>query len=248
MTVSSPGGFIRGVSPSNIITHPAEPRYPSLAEAAAALGIAEREGVGVDMMIRYMLAAGLPPPDFGEIEGPYVRVSLFGGPPDPAMLHYIGQAEPAVSGSDVDLLLILDHSIRRGWIDSSSASPLLHRSEAGSEAALRRVSGVSSGGRPIIAPVDGAPGEHPPAYRLSNHGREAFSHRTAPARTPEGREALLLDWARRRGRVSSTEAADLAGVTVPYAGKLLTDLARRGLLAGSRPNGRGRGFHYLPID
>ncbi len=247
MTVASPGGFIRGVSPSNIITHPAEPRYPSLAEAAAALGIAEREGVGVDMMIRYMLAAGLPPPDFGEIAGPYVRVGLLGGPPDPVMLRYIDQAEPGVSGADVDLLLILDHSIRRGWIDPGSAAPLLHRSEAESEAALRRVSRVSSSGRPIIVPVAGAPVDHPPAYRLSNHGRKAFTHRTAPARTPEGREALLLDWARRRGRISSTEAADLAGVTVPYAGRLLADLARRGLLAGSRPNGRGRGFHYLPV-
>lgn len=248
MTVTSPGGFIRGVSPSNIITHPAEPRYPRLAEAAAALGLAEREGVGVDMMIRYMLAAGLPPPDFGEIDGPYVRVNLFGGPPDPAMLRYINEAEPSISGSDVDLLLILDHSIRRGWIDPGSAAPLLHRSEAETDEVLHRVSRVSSGGHPIIVRVDGAPVDHPPAFRLSDRGREVFSHRTGSARTPEGRDALLLDWARRRGRISSTEAADITGLTVPYCGRLLAGLARAGLLTGSRPNGRGRGFHYLPVD
>ena len=53
------------------------------------------------MMIRQMLAAGRPPPEFSEIGGPYVRVILFGGPPDPAMFRFIGAVEPRVSGSDI---------------------------------------------------------------------------------------------------------------------------------------------------
>lgn len=246
MTVSSPGGFIGMVTPSNIITHPAEPRYPSLAEAMAALRLAEREGIGVDMMIRQMLAAGRPPPEFSEIGGPYVRVILFGGPPDPAMFRFIGAVEPRVSGSDADLLLILDYLIRRVWIDPGSAAPVLQRSEAESAAALRRVGEASGGGHPIISPVSGVPGGCPPAYRLSDYARGVFSHRPPPARTSEGREALILRWARRRGRISSTEAADITGLTVPYCGRILADLAREGLLTGSRPNGKGRGFHYLP--
>jgi ATP-dependent DNA helicase RecG len=40
LIVTSPGGFIGGVSPSNIITHPAVPRYRSLAEAMATLRLA----------------------------------------------------------------------------------------------------------------------------------------------------------------------------------------------------------------
>ncbi|EQD37499.1 transcriptional regulator, partial [mine drainage metagenome] len=41
LTVTSPGGFIGGITPSNIITHPAVPRYRSLAEAMATLRLAE---------------------------------------------------------------------------------------------------------------------------------------------------------------------------------------------------------------
>ena len=58
LTVTSPGGFLGGVTPDNIITHPAVPRYRNLSEAMAALGLAEREGIGVDRMVRDMLAIG----------------------------------------------------------------------------------------------------------------------------------------------------------------------------------------------
>ena len=62
LTVTSPGGFVGGISPSNIISHPAVPRYRCLAEVVAALGIAERQGIGVARMTRDMLALGRPRP------------------------------------------------------------------------------------------------------------------------------------------------------------------------------------------
>lgn len=102
LTVTSPGGFIGGVSPTNIITHPAVPRYRSLAEAMATLHLAEREGVGVDRMVRDMLAMGLPAPEISEISGPYVRVGLIGGEPDRQFLELVGQLQPASVGSDVN--------------------------------------------------------------------------------------------------------------------------------------------------
>lgn len=59
---------------------------------------------------------------------------------------------------------------------------------------------------------------------------------------------LILDWVRARGRVSTTEAADLAGVSVGYAGTLLKTLAAAGSVAPGRPNAAGRGFFYVPGD
>ena len=250
MTVTSPGGFVGTVTPSNIITHPAVPRYPGLAKAVAALRLAQSEGVGVDLMVRNKLALGLPLPDFYEMEGPYVRVSLLGGAPDPVMVEFLDgiELEPEVLHPDVDLLLIIDHLIREGWADARSAAPVLQRSEPESAASLRRVSVMTSGGHPVIVHVRGIPAGHPPAYRLSDRSREVFAYRSAPTRTPEGRKAMILRWARGRGRVSSTEAADLTGLTVTYSGKLLGGLADYGVLVGSRPRKAGRGFHYLPSD
>ena len=248
MIVTSPGGFIGGVSATNIITHPAVPRYRSLAEAMASLRLAEREGIGVDRMIRDMLAIGRPAPEFYEVPGPYVRVSLVGGDPDHVMIGFLDSMEPKASDEDVDLLLILERLVNRGWVDARSVAPVLQRSVTESGAALHRVEQVTSSGSPIIARVRGVPADHAPAYRLSDDCRKVLVHLLGPTRTPDGRESVILDWARSRGRVSSTEVADLTGITVVYSGKLLGSLADNGLLVGSRSKRIGRGFHYLPVD
>ena len=248
MIVTSPGGFIGGVSATNIITHPAVPRYRSLAEAMASLRLAEREGIGVDRMIRNMLAIGRPAPEFYEVPGPYVRVSLVGGDPDHVMIGFLDSMEPKASDEDVDLLLILERIVNRGWVDARSVAPVLQRSVTESGAALHRVEEATSSGSPIIVRVRGVPVDHAPAYRLSDDCRKVLVHLLGPTRTPDGRESVILEWARSRGRVSSTEVADLTGITVVYSGKLLGSLADNGLLVGSRSNRIGRGFHYLPVD
>ena len=70
---------------------------------------------------------------------------------------------------------------------------------------------------------------------------------TTILRTPEGRKALILHWSRARGRVSSTEAADLTGLSRVSAGKLLAALADAHQLKGSRADRIGRGYFYIPV-
>ena len=98
----------------------------------------------------------------------------------------------------------------------------------------------------MILAVAGAPASGTPAYRLSDESRGRIGHRCTRLHSLEGQDELILDWARGRGRVSSTEAADLIDVSVPTAGRRLAALAADGRLAPSRPNRTGRGFHYLP--
>src|SRR5699024_2220186 len=106
LIVTSPGGFIGGISPDNIITHPSTPRYRSLTAIMAALHLAEREGIGVDRMVAEMLALGHRPPSIQEIAGPYVRVSLLGGPPDSEWMQFLDTCVPASVPRDVDMLLL----------------------------------------------------------------------------------------------------------------------------------------------
>ena len=251
LTVTSPGGFLGGVTPDNIITHPAVPRYRSLSEAMAALGLAEREGIGVDRMVRDMLAIGRPAPVISEIDGPYVRVVLLGGDPDAVIVALVAALTPARAGS-VDSLLLIEHLTRHGWVDADSAAPVLQRSSPmEAEEAIRRLADANldpGGSVSVIAPVQGIPAHHPRAFRLSDTARERLAHRLASLRTPEGREALILDWCRARGRVSSTEAADLTGLSKVSAGRLLTGLADAGHLEGSRSRRKGRGFFYVPVN
>ncbi len=251
LTVTSPGGFVGGVNPGNIITHPAVPRYRSLAEAMAALGLAEREGIGVDRMVRDMLAIGLPAPVISEVDGPYVRVVLLGGAPDEATAALVAALVPPRAG-DIDSLLLIEHLTRRGWVDAVSAIPVLQRSsQMETEEAIRRLADARLGpgaSVPVIAPVRGVATHSSEAFRLSDAARSRLSHRCAHLRTPRGREAFVLDWSRERGRVSTTEVADVTGLSTVTAGRLLTGLANTGQLEGGRPGRRGRGYYYVPVD
>jgi ATP-dependent DNA helicase RecG len=155
LTVTSPGGFIGGITPANIITHPAVPRYRSLAEAMSTLRLGEREGIGVDRIIRDMLAIGRPEPEISEITGPYVRVSLVGGDPDPETIEFLATLEPTATSSDIDALLIIDHLTRTGWIDTATAMPVLQRPEGETRGAIMRLASANSARDAVLLPVKG---------------------------------------------------------------------------------------------
>ena len=136
-------------------------------------------------------------------------------------------------------------------MDADSATRVLQRSSpAEAEEAIHRLAGahVNLGGpSAVITTVRGVP-DHPAAFRLSDTARRRLAHRLAPLHTPEGREVLVLGWSRTRGRVSSTEAADLTGLSKVSASKLLIALADARQLQGSRPERVGRGFFYTPFS
>lgn len=248
VTVTSPGGFIGGIAPSNIITHPAVPRYRSLAEAVAALRLAEREGIGVDRMVRDMLALGHPEPEISEIAGPYVRVSLVGGDPDRQVLDLLSAVTPKPIARDVDAVLLLSHLARTGWVDVERAAPVIQRARLEAQAAVDRLAAAQLDGGPLIIRVQGVPPGHPEAYRLSDAARSRLGTRVSHLDTPTGRAALIGSWARARGRVSTTEVAGLTGLTTVYAGTLLGAMEEEGALAPGRPNRMGRGFYYVPAE
>lgn len=245
LTVTSPGGFIGGIAPSNILTHPAVARYRSLAEALATLRLAEREGIGIDRMVRDMLALGHSAPEITEVPGPYVRVGLIGGDPDARFLDLLADLQPNAVRADVDALLLVRHLIMNGWIDVESAAPIVQRPSGESEASLNRLASVHLKSETLMRPVEGLPSGSLPAWRPSRFIQEYVG--ALPYLTkPESRSGMLLAWANHRGRISSTEAADLADITVPYAGTILSALAEDGPLQPGRANRAGRGFFYKP--
>ncbi|MGH3247165.1 MAG: ATP-binding protein [Trebonia sp.] len=248
LTVTSPGGFLGGITPANIITHPSVPRYRSFAEAMAALRLGEREGIGVDRMVRDMLAIGRPEPEISEIAGPYVRVGLVGGDPDNEIVEFLAGLEPAATASDLDALLLIEHLTKTGWVDTATSALVLQRPESEARAALTRLASVKAGRDALLVAVKGTPVGQPDAYRMSGPARRRLVRRTRHLTMPEGRKAQLVSWATARRRISSTEAADLTGLSVPYAGTVLTSLEEEGILKPGRESKLGRGFYYVPAD
>lgn len=249
MSISSPGGFIGSVTPANIITHPSEPRYRALAEMMASLRVAEREGIGVDRMVREMIRVGYSPPDLQQIDGPRVRAVLVGGRVDEDWLRFLASLRPAALTADLDALLVLRHLVTRGWIDAAHAAPVLQRSELESAAVLTRLTEATlDDGKPVLTAVAGIPEGAPTAVRLAGPVRARFASRMASLLGPAGRRRLATDWATGRGRISTTELADLVGIAPNAVSSVLRALESEGVLEPSRGNRAGRSFHYLPVS
>lgn len=247
--VSSPGGFVGGVTSENIITHPSQSPNRALTELLAALHVAEREGIGVDRMVGDMLRLGYPAPTISEVEGPYVRAALIGGRPDLPWISFLDALEPRGAGDDLDVLLLLRRLVDEWWVDARSAGRLLQRPPVEAEEALATLRETTVDGAPVVEPVAGVPAGAPAAWQVTGAAMVALRRRYEDAGTPRAvpaRASVATSWARGRGRISSTELASLVGAHSTNVQSVLRGLEDDGVLAPGRESRRGRGFFYVP--
>lgn len=247
LRVTSPGGFYGGVNPDNIITHPSQSRNAALTQLLADLRVAEREGIGVDRMVREMVRVGHAPPDIREITGPFVRTSLVGDALDESWMSWLGSIEPPEETADVSSLLILRRLVEVGWVDTPAAARLIQLTNEEARGALLRVSHARVDGHPLIELTAGVPEGTEPAWHVTSAAREALVTRSqAEGRLRElpSRTEVARSYAAARGRISSTELASLVGASPSNVGGALKALAAEGVLEPSSPAGRGRGFFY----
>ena len=243
-------GVIGGVNAGNIITHPSQPRNRALAALFAALRIAEREGIGVDRMVRDMIAIGYRPPSIEEIPGPHVRTALFGESLDEAWIRFVGRIEPDEARGSLTVLLLLREVVASSWFDVATAAPLLQLNAAETAEAIHVFAQLTVDGAPLVAPVTGVPAAQEPAWHLALTAASALTSDDATVGRPRprpDRATVALSWATARGRVSSTELASILGVSQPATNRLLQSLRDDGLLVPSRAAQTGRGFFYRPV-
>lgn len=251
LVVTSPGGFIGGVTPANIMTHPSQPRNRSLAELFAALRVAEREGVGVDRMVREMIRVGHAPPAIEEIAGPRVRTALVGDLVDRGWMSFLAQVSPDKHRNDLNSLLLLRHLLEHWWVDADSAAPLLQRTTLEAHAAVASLAAASVAGKPLLEDVTGVPEDAAPAWHVSTLAIEALAAadaQTEQRRRPVTRTQIARQWAAARGRVSTTELASIVGAHPTNVGAVLKALESEGVLVPGRAVRRGPGFFYKLAD
>lgn len=248
LRVTSPGGFVGGVTSDNILTHPSSSRNPSLAQLLADLRIAEREGVGVDRMVGEMIGVGHAPPTIGEIEGPYVRTTLTGDLIDTPWMHWLADLDPRTAARDVNALLVWRHIITTGWIDARRAAPLIQLPVQEVTAVLTRLADVTQRGEPVLRPIEAAPEGEPPAWALSAAARtrlQTLDAEDGKRRPWPTRRGIAASYAEARGRISTSELAALTHAAPSNMGTTLKGLEAEGLLRPSSATRRGRGFYYI---
>lgn len=247
LRVTSPGGFFGGVNSQNIITHPSQSRNRALTELLASLRVAEREGIGVDRMVREMIRHGHRAPDISEIDGPFVRASLVGEATDEAWIGWLASIDPAETREDLNALLLLRQLVDEGWFDVATAAPILQLNVAETQGAVLRLTGATVERASLLTLVPGVPDDTPPAWALRAGPREALQRRdrTGGADRPwPSRERVATSFARARGRISTTELGGIVGASPTNVGGVLKALEQQGVLRPSRPSRRGPGFYY----
>ena len=127
LVVSSPGGFIAGITPQNILRHESRTRNQKLALAFVKLGLAESAGMGRKRIFIPMLSYGKRPPVY-ETDGHSVTLKVFGGGFDARLAKLVAKWRQDGREIDLDALLILSHMREHAFIDTYSATELLQLS------------------------------------------------------------------------------------------------------------------------
>lgn len=130
LVISSPGGFISGITPQNILRHESRTRNQTLALAFVKLGLVEQSGVGRRRIFIPMLSFGKRVPLY-ETDGHSVTLRVFDGSFDARMAKLVAEWRRKGREIDLDGLLILTHLREHAFIDTLSASRLLQLSREG---------------------------------------------------------------------------------------------------------------------
>ncbi|MBQ7930880.1 MAG: putative DNA binding domain-containing protein [Clostridia bacterium] len=110
LTVANPGGFIEGISVSNLLTAEPHGRNPALADALKRVGLAEKTGRGIDRIFEGSLIYGRTLPDYSA--STTVTVSLFipRSAPDVQIAQMVSNEQIRLGRPlPINTLLILNH-------------------------------------------------------------------------------------------------------------------------------------------
>jgi ATP-dependent DNA helicase RecG len=235
--VVSPGGFLGGVRPDNILRHPPVRRNPLLAGVLQSIGLVNRAGLGVDRIYEELLRLGKPMPRYGGDEA-HVRLTL------PLATHagfarFVAAEARRGTRLELDDLIVLRGVTDRGYLDRWSAA---ERLQLGEEEAAQRLAGLRERGY-LVAQGRG----RGTAYRLT---RALSDQLRGPGETD--RDVPLDDEAVRlrvqavlaeQGRLTNADVRRLSGYSRLEALRTMRALAAEDLV---RFVGRGRGAHYVP--
>lgn len=232
--ITSPGGFLGGISPSNVLRHPPVHRNELLARTLQQLGLVNRVGLGVDRIFEGLLRTGARPPTYTADEVS-VSVSLPLGGSD-EFAAWIVEHEDAGETLGLDDLIVLRRLIDAGSIDRWSAAENLQLNETNAAnhlAEMRRRGLVVARGRGRAATY-GLP--RPLSERLRGRGVTDADH---PLEA-EGVRLKVLELLRERGRLTNAEIRDFSGYSREQVLAIEKTLEREGLI---ELRGYGRGAH-----
>lgn len=240
LAVTSPGGFVLGVNPANILTVTSRSRNPSLSNAIRHLGLAEAAGVGVDRMYAEMAKVGHEPPSF-ESDNFRVTVTLNGGAPNTAVTRFVGTLPPE-RRSDPDTLLVMLALLRKRTVTAKEMAPTLQKEPAEVEIILQHLAGPDIG---FIERTRESANLRVGVYRLLDHAiADLGTAVTYRRRVGDDIDRKVIEIVREVGQINGRMVRTLLDVDTPTASRILADLVERKLLVKTSDAQRGPSVTY----
>ena len=247
LTVVSPGGFVGGVTQDNALTQRYS-RSPALADAVRALGLVDKQGIGVDRMYREMVTLGHPTPQLTEEPGPRVRTRLVGGRPVVPIMRLTSRIQPSVRQRDVQVALVVHTLLHHPFVTGKQMAVVLQRSLVEAVEALETTRQCVIDGQPLIVP-------YKDTWLLSAEARRTVSgtgedrdllrrRRVAWYFSPDQLDApaVVEAWLATHDRITSGDYAAMTGFSKAGARGVLDRLVDDGTLI--RGELAGRNAHY----
>lgn len=241
LEISSPGGFPEGVRLDNLLVTPPRPRNPLLADAFKRAGVVERTGRGIDTIFLEQLRSGRPAPEYGRSNEAAVVLRLPGGVANLGFVRLVAEQSRADRSLGLDELLLLNQLWLQRRLSTTDAAEIIQKPEGEARTRLQRL--VEYG-------LVEARGEgRSRSWHLAAATYRRLGEKSAYVRVrgfePMQQEQMVLQYARKHGRITRGEAADLCQLEARQAGRLLSRMVKSAQL---RRHGLRKAAWYDPVS
>ncbi|GAB3594530.1 Divergent AAA domain protein [Corynebacterium faecale] len=243
LRVLSPGGFPGEVNAGNILSN-REARYPALADLFRALGLVDKQGVGVDRMYRDMIILGHQPPLITELPGQYVECVLVGGEPVSPIVNCVRAITPSARQQDFRVAIILHQLLHRSFITVEILTGALQAGAQAARVALETARQSTVQAQPLIR-------RYKDVWILGETARSLVSSAYDPdsafpfvaylSTVQEEQSRVVDEWLVNHDAITTGDLAELTGTARGTAKRTLETLAENGVV---EPVGKGRASRY----
>jgi ATP-dependent DNA helicase RecG len=234
LEVTSPGGFVGGITPDNVLRHPPVHRNELLARAFQAIGLVNRVGLGVDRIYEGLLRLGKGVPRY-EADEAHVRLTLPLAT-DERFALFVAREERDGRQLSLDDLLVLRALTGVATLDRWFAARVLQLPE---HEAAERLASLRERGYLVVRGRGRAA-----SYSLRRDLAERFRGTLAAAMEVPLDEAhvrlRVMQLLRERRTLTNAEIRRISGFSRTQVYRLVRRMAEEGDI---RIVGKGRGAH-----
>jgi ATP-dependent DNA helicase RecG len=238
LIISSPGGFVEGVTLENLLVVEPKPRNPYLADAFKRIGLAERTGRGVDLIFQGLLRYGRPEPDYSRSNTNQVVVRFSSAVADLDFLRMILDIEERTNTPiPIDSLIVLSRLRRERRMDIQILASAIQKDDSSTRNVIERLMEIG------LVEAHGI--KKGRTYTLSAKVYRRLDEKAGYIRQagfdPIQQEQMVLRYVHKHGSIRRKDAIDLCQIGPFQATRLLKKLEKN---KDIKMIGSGRGSYY----